>query len=119
MLAPSVIHTGLWIAIPVLATFALSLTDYDNLSAPKWIGLDNYVEICERPGVPQGHREHHRLHVLDGAGGDGDRRGDRRGAQPELRLPKWYRTAFFIPHVTATVAIAMVWLWIFNPQSGC
>ena len=29
-----------------------------------------------------------------------------------------YRAAFFLPQVTATVAIAMVWLWIYDPQNG-
>jgi ABC-type sugar transport system permease subunit len=29
-----------------------------------------------------------------------------------------YRTAIFIPQVTATVAIALVWLWIYNPRGG-
>lgn len=30
----------------------------------------------------------------------------------------FFRTAFFLPYVTSTVAAAMVFLWIFNPQVG-
>jgi multiple sugar transport system permease protein len=29
-----------------------------------------------------------------------------------------FRTAYYIPVVTATVAVGTVWLWIFNPGSG-
>ncbi|MFD8962939.1 carbohydrate ABC transporter permease, partial [Streptomyces anulatus] len=29
-----------------------------------------------------------------------------------------FRTAVFLPQVTATVAIALVWLWIYNPGNG-
>lgn len=29
-----------------------------------------------------------------------------------------YRTVFFLPYVTSTVAAAAVWTWLFNPQSG-
>lgn len=29
-----------------------------------------------------------------------------------------YRTALFLPSITSTVAISMVWLWIFNPDMG-
>jgi ABC-type sugar transport system permease subunit len=29
-----------------------------------------------------------------------------------------YRTAIFLPYVTATSAMALVWLWIFDPQYG-
>ncbi len=28
----------------------------------------------------------------------------------------WYRTAFFIPHVTSLAAAAMVWHWLFHPD---
>ena len=29
-----------------------------------------------------------------------------------------FRTLYFLPYVTSTVAAASVWLWIFNPRSG-
>ena len=29
-----------------------------------------------------------------------------------------YRTVYFLPYVTSTVAVAMVWRWIFHPQWG-
>ena len=118
MVTPSVLHIGLWTAIPVLATFDLSFTDYNVFDAPRWIGLDNYVEIFQDPvfrkatwntivytfwTVPVSMAIALVIAVALNQG---------------LRLQKWYRTAFFLPQVTATVAIAMVWLWIFNPQQG-
>ena len=30
------------------------------------------------------------------------------------RLTKGYRVALFLPSITSTVAVSMVWLWIFN-----
>ena len=118
MITPALIHIGLWSAIPVLATFALSMTDYDIFNAPRWIGIDNYVAIVQDPvflqatwntivytfwTVPVSMAIALVVAVALNQG---------------LRLQKWYRTAFFLPHVTATVAIAMVWLLIFNPQQG-
>jgi len=35
-----------------------------------------------------------------------------------LRGLSVYRTAFFMPVVTSTVAVAIVWKWIYNPQAG-
>ncbi|CAG0931738.1 partial Lactose transport system permease protein LacF, partial [Planctomycetaceae bacterium] len=29
-----------------------------------------------------------------------------------------FRTAFFLPSITNMVAVAMLWLWIFNPEYG-
>jgi len=34
--------------VPVLASLYLSFTDYDILSAPQWIGLDNYDKLFNR-----------------------------------------------------------------------
>ena len=34
------------------------------------------------------------------------------------RLTKGYRVALFLPSITSTVAVSMVWLWIFNPDMG-
>jgi len=33
-------------------------------------------------------------------------------------LVKAYRAALFLPSITSTVAVSMVWLWIFNPDMG-
>lgn len=36
----------------------------------------------------------------------------------KIRGRAFFRAAFFLPHVTSTVAAGMVFLWIFNPQVG-
>lgn len=36
----------------------------------------------------------------------------------KLKLMKFYRAAFFLPMVTSTVAIAMVWTFIYQPEGG-
>jgi multiple sugar transport system permease protein len=36
----------------------------------------------------------------------------------KIRGRAFFRAAFFLPHVTSTVAVGMVFLWIFNPQVG-
>ncbi len=30
----------------------------------------------------------------------------------------WYRAIFFMPVITPTVAIALVWVWLLNPDYG-
>lgn len=35
-----------------------------------------------------------------------------------IRARGWLRTAFFLPVITSTVAISLVWKWIFNPRIG-
>jgi multiple sugar transport system permease protein len=44
-LAPWIIGIVAITALPMLASFYLSLTDYRILTPPSWIGLDNYVRL--------------------------------------------------------------------------
>ena len=30
----------------------------------------------------------------------------------------WFRTIFFVPHLTPEVAMAVIWLWLLHPQLG-
>jgi len=34
----------------------------------------------------------------------------------KLTAMSWYRTAFFVPHVTSLAAAAMVWHWLYHPD---
>ena len=36
----------------------------------------------------------------------------------KVRFLSLFRTLYFLPYVTSTVAAATVWLWIFNPRAG-
>ena len=36
----------------------------------------------------------------------------------EVRGIAWIRTAYFLPVVTSTIAVALVWQWIYSPNQG-
>ncbi|NUT36591.1 MAG: sugar ABC transporter permease [Hamadaea sp.] len=119
MLAPAVIHLVWWIGVPVVATFVLAFTDYDVLAGTiEWVGLANFREIFADDvwntsiwhtvvytffTVPVAMAIAVVIAVLLNA---------------KLRARAWYRAAFFLPHITATVAIALVWMWMFEPNIG-
>ncbi len=118
MIAPALIHVGLWIALPVVATIVLSFTDYSVFDSPNFIGLENYAELWNDEvfrkatvntviytffTVPFSMAIAVVVAVLLNQG---------------IRGRSVYRAAFFLPQVTATVAIAMVWLWMYDPQFG-
>ncbi len=118
MITPALIHVGLWSAIPVLATFALSMTDYNIFNPPRWIGIDNYIAIIQNPVFIQATWNTIVYTFWTVPVAMGIALVVAVALNQGLRFQKWYRTAFFLPHVTATVAIAMVWLLIFNSQQG-
>jgi multiple sugar transport system permease protein len=116
--APAVAHMVLFTLIPVLAALWLSFTDYRVLTPPSWVGLDNYVTMFQDQAfrrsiwnttvytfftVPFAMV----LALLVAV-----------ALNEKLRARAWYRAAFFLPHVTATVAVAMVWIWMYNPRIG-
>jgi multiple sugar transport system permease protein len=118
MIAPAGLHALIWIAIPVLATFVLSVTNYSVLDPLRFVGLDNYVTAFSDPvfqasivhtavytffTVPVAMAVAVFLAVL---------------LNQQIRARSWYRAAYFLPQVTATVAVAMVWLQIYDPQNG-
>ncbi|MCX5079880.1 MULTISPECIES: carbohydrate ABC transporter permease [unclassified Streptomyces] len=118
MVAPALLHAALWIGLPVVAAVFLAFTSYDVLSTPKFVGLDNFRDMFGDAvfrksilntvvytffTVPFGMA----LGLLLAL-----------GLNAGLRARGVFRTAIFLPQVTATVAIALVWLWIYNPRNG-
>lgn len=119
MVLPALVHQLWWVGIPTIATVVLAFTDYDVLAgtiAPA--GLDNFREIFADPvwwsaiwhtavytffTVPVAMAIAVVIAVL---------------LNTKLRARAWYRAAFFLPHITATVAIALVWRWMFEPNIG-
>lgn len=102
----------------MVAAIALSFTSYNMISAPEFIGFDNYRDIFQDAvfwrsmwhnvvigavGIPISMLIALVLAVLLNKGvlGQGI-----------------FRTAIFLPHVTATVAISMIWLWIYAPTDN-
>jgi multiple sugar transport system permease protein len=116
-LAPTLIGLAVLSAGPILATLVISLTDWDLLTPPKLAGLDNYLSLSPTT-VSQGTAQHVLLH--DRVGPARPSAGPRRGHGAQCQGPgiAFIRTAYFLPVVTSSIAVALVWQWIYNPDSG-
>jgi len=107
-----------WIG-PIIASFYYSFTEYDVLSPPRWIGLDNYVKAFtdDRQFWPSLWRTLEYSLIVVPLGLVGSlflamllNRG--------MRGTTTYRTLFFIPGLTPTVALALLWRWLLHPTLG-
>ena len=119
MILPAAIHLIWWTAIPMVATLALGFTDYDVLSgAASFVGVANFIEIFGDDAwlramwqtvvftfftVPVSMSVAMVVASLLNA---------------KLRGASWYRAAYFLPQVTATVSVAMVWIWMYDARVG-
>jgi multiple sugar transport system permease protein len=118
-LLPWIIGFVVFVAGPILASLGLSLTQYNIVKPPVFIGLANYVRAFTDdplffPSILRTF-EYAVVIVPLGVG----------GAllvavllNQSLRFTNIYRTVFFLPHLTPVVASIFIWTWLLNPQFG-
>lgn len=103
---------------PMLASLYYSFTEYDIISQPQWIGLANFRELLSDPlfwkslqvtvyyaslALPLGLLVGFFLAILLNQ------------KVPGVNL---WRTLYYLPSVIAGVAVALLWIRIFNPRIG-
>src|SRR5574341_439039 len=103
---------------PVLAAIGISFTDWDVITPPAFAGLDNYLRLLKDPTfgkallntiyyvgvmVPVSTILALLLAML---------------LNQKLKGITFYRTAYFMPVVSSTVAVALVWSWIYSKDFG-
>lgn len=115
---PALIGTFIFIIIPIFCSFALSFTEWDLLNEIKFVGLANYKAILTQKIfldilintliyalsvtvfaviIPL---------ILASI------------INNKIKGSEWFKTVYFIPFITPTVVIAIVWSWIFDPNIG-
>lgn len=105
--------------IPMLASGYASMTQWTGITAPQWIGLDNYTRMFTRDplfwqalkvtlgfvalSLP--------LKLVLGLG---------LALLLNLKVPgmNFYRTVFYIPAVISGVAVSLMWMWLLQPDTG-
>jgi multiple sugar transport system permease protein len=119
-LTPWILGLLFFAAGPIAASLFFSFTDYNILGTPRFVGIQNYSYALRAEddlfwsslgrtfyyavvSVPLGVLGSLLLAVL---------------LNQALRGTALFRTLFFLPHLTPTVAAAILWVWIFHPQIG-
>ncbi len=117
-LAPTLIGLAVLSAGPILATLAISLTEWDLLRAPQIVGLDNFVELSADDRFIKALRNTAFYTVTSVPLGMVISLFLALALNQTIRGIAWIRTAYFLPVVTSTIAIALVWQWIYAPDAG-
>ncbi|MBS5936918.1 MAG: sugar ABC transporter permease [Clostridium sp.] len=119
-ISPALIGFSIFTFGSIIYSLYLSLTDYDLMTKPKFIGLENFIRAFTKDEyfykffgntlyfvvflVPIVLVISLLLALLIN--------------KKVGRMTKAYRVALFLPSITSTIAVSMVWLWIFNPDMG-
>ena len=117
-ISPWLIGFVVFTAGPIIASLYLALTDYDLLSAPRFVAFQNLRKmlLADRLvlhslkvtstyvlGVP--------LRVAAGL-------AVALLLNQEVRGLAVFRTVCYLPSVVSGVAVSLMWMWVFNPELG-
>jgi multiple sugar transport system permease protein len=104
---------------PMIASIWLSLTSWDLLGTPKFVGLANYIRLLtDDPSVWQALRvttvyAFTSVPLTVGLG-----LLVAMLLNENVRLQGLFRTTYYMPSVVAGVAVALLWRWLFSPDFG-
>jgi len=108
----------MFIVGPVIATFVISLTDWDIITPMRFVGFENYLQLFRDPIIAITLRNTLVLTLITVPG------------QMVLALllavlldrksllMRFFRGVYFLPTISSMVAVAVVWQWMYNPEFG-
>lgn len=118
-LAPSAFILLCFVVLPVASAFLLSFTDWELLARERsFIGLQNYIDLLRKPDLWRVIRNTLYFSALKIPLDMALSLGIALLLNQKLRGLSFYRTAFFLPVITSTVAVSAVWRWIYDPNFG-
>lgn len=113
-IAPALTIFTIFVIIPVFASLYWSLTQYNILQSPQFVGLKNYVSILLHDKRFWKAMSNTLIYVV--------------GTVPtsiaislllaiaidqNIRFKNLFKTLFFIPSITSIVAISVIWKWLY------
>jgi multiple sugar transport system permease protein len=117
-LAPTVIGLAVLSAGPIIATLGISLTKWDLLTAPQVVGLDNYATLLSDDRFLKALRNTFFYTAVSVPIGLTIALGLAIALNQSFRGIAFIRAAYFLPVVTSTIAVSLVWQWIYAKDGG-
>jgi len=111
---PSLLIIIMFKLVPLIVGFAISFTDWNLLSSPAFIGLQNYARLFSDPNIGKifGNTFYYSalsvplnlaLSLLLAV-----------ALNQKIKGLAFFRTAYYIPVVTASVAVSAIWVWLLS-----
>ena len=117
-ISPWLIGTAIFLLGPMLVSLLLAFSSWDMIAPARWVGLGNFTEMAGDDrfwkslratliytlfSVPLGVTGSLALALL---------------LNTKIRGQSVFRTLFYLPAVASVVAASLIWLRLFNPESG-
>lgn len=118
LISPWFIGFVVFLGYPMLRSLYLSFTDYNLLSPPTWVGLRNYERIFADADFWQSLRVTFLYAMGSVPGSLIIALALAMVLAQKLRGVNIWRTIFFLPSVLSSIAVALLWLYVFRPEGG-
>jgi len=116
-LAPQVIGMLVFSLIPLISAFYLSLTNWDGFGSRSFVGLQNYIEQLQSPDLRTG-LWNILVYTLIAVPGNLIIALLVALGLNNIRGKTLYRLLYFMPVVTSSVAVGVVWIYLLNGDFG-
>jgi multiple sugar transport system permease protein len=117
-IAPWVAGFLAFLAGPIAASAYLSLTSYDIIHPPSFIGLQNYSDLFADDLFWQSLKVTTIYSLFSVPLGIALALGVAVMLNQKIPFVALFRTIYYLPSVISGVAVSLLWLWMFNPSFG-
>ena len=118
LISPWIIGLIFFTGIPLVWSLYLSFTKWDVLTPPQFIGVENYTDMLQDDDFYQSLKVTTMYSVISVPVRLAIALGLAMLLNSATRAVGFFRTAFYLPAVVASVAVAVIWRWLFNPRFG-
>ena len=116
--APPVILFLMFTCIPIIMAIVISFTNYDIINTPEFVGLANFQKLWEDEFFWIALKNTCVYTLMYVPGGLILSLSAAMFLNQNQKFVGVFRTLFYLPVLSSTVATATLWFWILNPQLG-
>lgn len=118
-LVPGLALYLVWIVGPTLSTMYLSLTDWDGVSSPHFIGIQNFIRLFQHDRIfVEAFSNNLRWLAVFITVPTTLGLGLALIFHTEIRGGRFYKVSFYIPLVLSLPVIGLIWGWLYHPRLG-
>jgi len=118
-ISPWIVGFSVFIIGPMVASFILSFAQCSIISPAKFVGLNNYIYMFTKDSA---FRQSLKVTFIYTMGSVPLNLIGSLGLALLLnqKIPAlaWFRTGYYLPAIMTGVPVALLWMWIFNPEYG-
>lgn len=119
LITPLTLGLTIWVLFPMGLSFVTSLTDWDMISKPNFVGLKNYLDLFSGDQLfLQSVKVTFYYTLLSVPLQLAAAFGVSLLLNSNVQGLGVFRTLYYLPSLLPGVVVSVIWLWLYNPQYG-